>query len=190
MKQFIFLSLTGVIFSTQAQAQSVTAVAETGTPVRTVEAPRAPWQPETGQVDFTRFALEYHPPKHHPLFVYVAAGQWDNLKDGWHGPATGEHTKFAVVGLGLRSKKHPKKGDVVFQVIAGVGRTWDRDQVRTAGGHIFEGQASATYQVSDQVGIRVGYAHYSTGEGVGLPFFRKRRNAGEGRLTVGVAYKF
>lgn len=182
--------MAGVVFSTQVHAESMTAVIETGTPVRIVEAPRAPWQPETGQVDLVRVALEYHPPKHHPLFVYVAAGQWDNLKDGWHGPATGEHTKFAVVGIGLRSKHHPKKGDVVFQGSFGIGHTWDRDQVRTAAPHIFEVQLASTYQVSDHFGVRVGYAHYSTGEGFGLPFFKNQRNAGEGRLTVGVAYKF
>lgn len=167
---------------------SINIVAEVGVRARIAEFRSDPWQPRG--VKHVRVSVELALPGKH-IVPYVALGRWDNVvnrnyvPDQWTPP----HTTFAVVGVALRSRGNPEAGQVVFQANAGFGRTWGRDQRRTTAKHIFEGTISASYHITRRMALRVGYAHYSTGEGVFLNPGGYFRNYGEGRLTMGLTLR-
>jgi hypothetical protein len=171
--------------------RNINLVAETGTPVQIIEAPRAQWQPRSGKkMDFVRVSVEYTPGNSR-LTPYVAVGRWQNVNREYIADQlTPRNTTFAVVGIGLRSKKNPSANMVTFQGNVSIGRTWNRDQRRTSSARIIEGQVSASYHVTNRLAVRVGYAHYSTGEG---NIFRGNPagylNRGEGRLTAGITLR-
>lgn len=170
----------------------VNIVAEVGTPIRAFTAPRGIHQAQTGDIDFIRVAAEVVRPGE-KIFPYVAIGMWKTNKNGpWYldGEQLPKYTKFAAIGIGIRSSGNPQPGQVVFQANGGVGFTIDRDEWRTTASHIFEGQVSATYHLSRSMAIRLGASHYSTGEGL---FYTPRNsrwaNRGEERLTIGLTFR-